>query len=1682
MDSVQLEALAKRLIADPHDEEALASAHQAGASDPKSYATFLEHVGAETRDPFYAAHWLTEAANVWRITIGDVHRTARVLMQAIDRDPTNRTAAERLAELYREKGDARALVGLLEKRAKALASKATDPDTRSELAAAHEELGRLWNDSLQQPKKAVEHFRRAIEIEPGAVYAIYAAREIYKATGQWNDAYAMYAAELAVEQDPQRRLALLRDEAATRRSTGDLVGATNALSIARQIDDRDATLQQEYGGLIVERLASGEDVPATERTTGAELLVGLAEMYDGEHGFAYSGGALDIDPGHDRALQLYAYYARALQREEHVTARYLAYVRANPAGTMATEVRWVLAASYEAAGQLEGAIEALEPLRAAGDAQATAKLRELYAALGKPMPPAPAPVAALIPPAPPSQPARPSGTPSAPAWGPSPPDTARAPAPPETDPAPLRAVATLPTERRHVALEKAQAFANAGRRAEAFQKYREVLAAEPNHPEALAWVEDYLRSKRDYAGLRTVLGAAARAPGGAVEQRTAQLRELASLCEGNLRDTEGALQALRQLLSLDRTDEAARQSLVRLLEKAHRWDELGGVIEQEAAVENDVEKKIALEKRVASIHEQKRNDFSAAADAWARICDLTPEDDDAILTASKLYEKAGAVDRAAAVIADGAPGITNADARGSLLQRLGELREQLKDPAGAGDAYAEAAGAQVSERLWDAAERCFVDVLNWNRAAEAAVQRAGLAPSAEEKAQHLARAANHFAHANDDANVLANLERATDLDPLNDEYALALTDRYSAGAMWSELAEHYVKRGERLSDVPRRVRSRRAAASIFGERLDNKDAAREMWSKVLEDGEDREALEHLVDDAISRNDATEAAGLLSRLVDATEDPSERAKIALREAGLRADGLGDVTGAITRYEQILADYDSTCRPALQAIADLHEAADRLSQAAHALERELPLVGDPVERSATARRLAHLYEQIDEPEKAIRSLEIVRTADPKDFDALARLCNLCERTKKWDRTAVLLAERIEGEPDSPERSALTHRLAIVLADELGRGDDALAALAPLADANDPTIRSAYIELGDRLERTALVATKLVEWWLEAPPSPERIDNLRGAFSRFASVGRDEDAVRVGAEIVRCNGADRALAERLEGLSVKVKDLVSLTMVQDRLVRDLKGTERAHELARQAEARLAAGAPPLEALQHGETGLIYVLPEEAEALLTRLARLAEQPGDVVDMYERQISRCESIPDRVRALARAAQVAAERGLMDRASALFDIVLSGSLDNDSLSTLEDSARAGDAAMGGDRLRRALCAAMASGGQSARDGGKTRGSLLRRAASMVFRDIHDVDRAFSWLGEALVAHVDAPTLDALEELAHEVGTPQRAEETLGRALGEVFEAPLVRELLARRARLRRDSMADKAGAAGDLRKLYELAPADHQVAADLAALYTDLGDHHALVSLYEDQIIRTKDPATRADLARRVAHMWETELADAREAADAWRRVLRLNPKDAEAMAGLERMKAAMLRRVSLPDSAPRSTPELPADSSRQSANEASAQRSVRAASGGGSEERKSSPQPVATQPSAGSPGPGENAGLRGAPAGEGAETGNNEPTATASAEGQAGGKAPAETVSASSMVGAPKGDAVSAGSSGAVASAAGAVNPADDDVLVADDMAVMLDDEPAKVDEKPAQPVPKGRRKKSVPPPLPRG
>ncbi len=1535
MDRSEIDDLVQRLVDNPHDEEALAYAHQSGESDPKAYASLLERVGEASKDNAFAAHWLGEAANVWLTTLSDAHRAARLLMAAVAKDATASVPAERLAQLYRDKGDAKALVALLERRSKALSGIiAGQPELRGELAGMYEEMGRLWSEApLSQPKKAIECFKKAMDTDPTSAYAIYNARELLKQQGAFKDALPLFAAELEIEQDPARRVGLLRDEAQTRKLAADLPGASRALAEARKLDSEDPTLSQEYAQSVLDRIQAGERVPDAERDDAAGTLIGLAESYQGEHGFAYAGAALDVSPGDERAIQLFSFYARELSQDTDLPARYSAYLAANPRGSMATEVRHSVAATHESAGQFQDAVNVLRPLADAGDAAATAKIQEL------------SPMIASSAPQPTTMPSRePAGSGRDTARGSNAPGEAREvreltvsksepnkidpkkSAPPrhdsrqldkpdvanalpdldvEADPAPAPRRAQLSPDKLQGILDAAQMLVGKGKKPEAFAKYKEILDSNPAHAEALAWVEEYLRSKRDYAQLKEVLLGAVRASTSpeTQESKKERLREIAGLCEANLRDVDAAISAWKQLLVLERRDESARGALMRLLERSQRWDELATLLEQEANIESDVEAKITLEKRLAKLHEDKRKDLVQAGEAWIRICMLTPDDAVAIHTAAKLFERGERLDLAAKFIADAAPNLEDPIAKGPLLQRLAELRELQSDLIGAGDAYAEAADSLKLGKLWEEADRLYVQAEQWQKAAQAATQRGQLTSDAKQKAHFLYKASEYLAKVGDQESSLEKLEEATKLDPVNDDYATALVGKYVAQEQHDKLVAYLTRRGDRLMDKSKRIAVRREAATIAQTRLTDRELAREMWLKVLEDGDDREALEKLIDDAIERSDHTEAATLLRRLGGNIVDKAEKARVALREAELLAEGVGDVDTAVARYEQILEELDATCRPALQAIADLQEARDNHGAAADALERELKLVADVQERGQIAARLARLYEVLKDPRSAIRALDLVRKADLEDFDALTRLCELCEITEQWGRVAELLVERIEIEADEAEVSVLTMKLARMLADKLDRGDEALAALTELADSGDAQVRAAYIELGDRLGWKGIVASKLVDWWFDAKQGPDRTSALRNAFDRFVDVGRDQDAVRVAIELVRTKGADRNLADQLEELAVKTGDHDALSIAHELLAKEVTGPDRAYELVRQAEVRVKSGMPRQDALQHGEAGMVSIAATDAEPLLDRLAQLATKPSEVVDLYERQVSRSKAPLDRVKALARAAQVAATRGAPDRARGFCELALAGAPTEETLGILELAAREGDRLAGGDKLRRALSSAMAAGGHGARDGGKTRGALLRRAAQIAHRDLNDVEQAFGWLADALVSHVDGQTLDSLEALGLEIADPRRAEGAITHALNEVFDGPLVRQLLGRRAKIRRDQIVDHQGAAQDLKKLHDLSPNDGAVMEELAGLLTDLADFKTLVQVYEDQILRGKDVNIRAELARKVARMWEEQLTDAREAADGWRRVLRMKAGDTEATAGLERAKTNALKK-----------------------------------------------------------------------------------------------------------------------------------------------------------------------------------
>lgn len=1526
---VDIEALVRRLIENPHDQAAITQAHRSGQSDPRVYAALLERVGKETKEPSLASHWYTEAANVWVSSLGDAHQAARALMNAIERDPTDAIPAERLAELYREKGDAKALVALLERRARALAPLVrTDPELRATVVAIHEELGRLWAEPpLGNPSKALDNYGKAIEYDPKSHYSIYATRELLKAAGRYGEAIPYFEMERVLSSDDERRLALYLDEAEVCTAAGEEELAAGALRHAVTLAPGDASLRQRLGTVVLELVRAARQVEPQLRHEGANMFVQLAEEFP-EHAVAYSLCALEMVPGNDRAIQLAIHYAEQLGGMEDVAPFAAAYVQYNPTGPLAAE-----------AGRVAGDIEPRDVMNPSADATSS----------------------------PSDGSARSNGSTSARASA----QRSSAPASngvrseaeggerdefgaafgaalePEMDeeeaalgvlsdagaqPAGLEIGANVTGPVREL-LQSASQLIQKNRRNEAAQKYKEALAIEPAQPVAIEYLQTFLRRTRRFNELRSSLLAAAAVEGVTYQQRASWLREVASLSEGQLQDLDGALDAWRMLADLGAGDESASQ-LRRLLERAGRWSDVAELLRTQADQQSDLEARIALEKDLSRLHQSKLEDPVAAGEAWARIASLTPGDDVAIDTAVKLFESGERHDLAINVITDNIHGVEDPTAKVELLTRLGTLRLESGDAAGAAQAYAEAAGTSDDLDLWELAETSYLQAKQLEKAVEANSERVRLlADQPTRQAALLVKSSAYLADAGDSARALTNLYRATELDPNNDEYANAVEEQLSSSRRGSELPAFLLERAARINDSQKRVALRKRAAKYQSHELGDFDSARRSYELVLQEADDAEALSLLADDAEGRGDAATAVGYLKRLI-SLKDEHRRVPLLLREAHLRHKGLKDLDGAVRSYETILRELDPKNLDALAALAELELQRGKPDKAAEALERQLELATSPEHKTDLGVRLADLYESdLNDVEGALRVLQIVHATDPNDFDAVQRICELSERSENWGLLARHLQSLIAIEGDEDEVSVMTRRLAAVLHERLERSDEALEYLEQIADRGDEGCRQQFVSLADDLKKPVLAAEKLVQWYAPETGSPRRAHALHGAFTRLVAVGDDDKIITVAKELARTRSADVDIAEPLERVAVKKRDLDVLNMALELKVRDLSGVARAEEMVRQAEVLAASGLEASMAIVHGERALTSVAPDRVEPLLQRLASLAGSVEHKIDVYERQTDRCKSAAERLFALSRAAQVASEQGDLKRARRFFDQALNDGVPEGGLDMLEKAARASDAGRGNrdTTLRVVLADALAAGGQGPGVSGTARSALLSRAALLAHRDLGAHEKAFSWLADALVTHVDAQVLQSLNELALDLGDHGQADAVLTTALDEVFDVPSVRQLLQARAVIRKTYLADAAGAAEDLKRLHELAPGDDGILRQLEALYAELGDYRGQVQLYENQILRGRDPNARAELARRVALIWRDKLKDARETADAWRRVLRMKPGDNEAKEGIALAKRAMpFRRGTAPAQSGRRRSSAPAPAGSPSERPAS--------------------------------------------------------------------------------------------------------------------------------------------------------
>lgn len=1458
MDATAQELIA-RLRRNPEDSDAFGAlrAHYQRIGDYASLANLLEGWAGRARDPSAAAHALFEAGELVLGALSDQPRAVRMYERALAAEPRHQDAFLRLRSLFEDSNDTRRLAELLERQAGALAQLGVDP---RDVALLYHQLGELWEHRFARVDKAVGHYRRAFELDPGLVPAIYAAREIYRQAGNMKAAAGLLEKEAKAELDPARRIALWRELAHTRvEQLEDHEGAALALKRALADAPGDLEVMGDLARIYLARASRGSDehVVTSDRQRAADLFFQIAQKVPPDHALPHLESALDAKPDHEGSLALFEKIAEKTGQPHRLPARWVAYLAHAHDRPEAGYRRKRLAEAYLEAGQVAYAITCLEWLLDEGDPEAAERLVDLYRAEGREE------------------------------------DAVRALG--------VAAQGLAPQDRVPRLRELIAALRDRGDLAGAASYAGQILAVDPSDPEALTLIEDACRQSGDYAPLREVLLAASRVSGLSAEGRVQRLKEVASISEHKLGDLDGAISAWRGVAALDPGSREARGALKRLLTTTERWDDLVDVLDREALAATDPEPKAEVYRQLAQIHRERRGDLEAAVFALRSLRELLPGDLAARDALCDALLEAGATLEVVPLLrqrVDTARG----EERAGLLRLLATvLEERVGDEEGAFEAWARLldenptdldaiAHMEAIDRQAGRHER-LLSTLSYRVEVSAPEDRAGVLA-------HMGKIAE---------TSLGDLDRAAEL------YARALELARGDAAILDALCQVY-DRAERYRDLvvllretataepdaQRRAELYRRIARTLADRVGNDDGAAEAFREVLAAGEDEEALRFLRRHATRQGDAAALDDVLARLIALLAGTAEVQGLLLERAELLADALSRPADAIVALRRVVDELAPDHVVALSRLASLSEAVGDRAGLSEALFRQLALLEDAELRLPVARRLADLHErEAPDAGRAVDALVAWSDADPIDPEPLTRLLPLLEGAGRFPELASALDSLAGLTEDEAEASRLCRRAAEIAYRQLGDVDGAWGRLEPRMREGDAEAERDLRELAQNARRGEQLAELYVALVAsEADPRRRWMDAARTYEELLGDPMRALEAVLRAFAV---DLSDRAYLDEADRLAERAGAWPRLGQVYETMIKRAGGeADKVALLVRYARLLDERAGDASGALDYTLRACsLAPLDDALLALAEDRAPRAGRADELLVTYDKRKQRAEDDAGRVEALARSVRLC-ELTLGDRQRAtqyLAQAIALTARTPDAAEQAEAIARDLDAmpgARGG--MRRATVEILAALAEDMEENPVGGAGLLLRAARILATELASDGDALAVLKRAATFAPSEPrVLDELAAHGRHLGRLREVDAHLAALVEEALDSRTAAGLLRRRGQLL-EELGQHAAAAEVWTRLSTVAAGDAEARDRLRACLRRSGQHQDLLVALQRDLRKAADPSERLALMKEIASVWEQDLGNRWEAIDAWKKVAKEAPGDADAEAALARL------------------------------------------------------------------------------------------------------------------------------------------------------------------------------------------
>ncbi len=574
-----------------------------------------------------------------------------------------------------------------------------------------------------------------------------------------------------------------------------------------------------------------------------------------------------------------------------------------------------------------------------------------------------------------------------------------------------------------------------------------------------------------------------------------------------------AMSALEMLFAEEVQPIVIGEILEPLFRMQEAWDRLIGLQEVQLRYQDNAEERVSMMHRMAEIAEDKIGDPSSASAWMQRALMEDPTHDHSIEESERLCGMVNGW----AVLANTYAGVLETlvagEARVELGRRLARIYEdELGDVQRAEETYRFIIGVDTqNEEALQALDRIYTENGAYTALAEALRKRIAATDDSTDEIElnyRLATVLNRDLGRVDEA-ITVYRHILDDLDSQHEDTVKSLQDVYTRREDWENLSWALEKEFDLAVGDSVQAEILGRMASVASDKLDDMDRAVGLLRRVLDlTGEDPVALNALGNIYARQENWTDLVDVLEREVAVTDDDGMRLHIFADLGRVWYEKLRRDRNALESWERVL-DLDPSYTDALFAMAAIHRNAESHSELVDTLHRVIDVGSATLENTVLENvylELGALYdEKLQQPFDAVESYNHALDVNPSSFKAMDELEKIHTRESQWEDCITVKEKRVTALEAAEDKIAVLLEIARIWDEQAEEKDRGVSAYNRIIEL-DAVHEVAFQQL-EALHREASRHEELIGLYLGRVESIDDNDERVVLLRKVAKVSEED-----------------------------------------------------------------------------------------------------------------------------------------------------------------------------------------------------------------------------------------------------------------------------------------------------------------------------------------------------------------------------------------------------------------------------------------------------------------------------------------------------------------------------------------------------------------------------------------------